>query len=135
MTFQQATEIRLHLIQSLNINDLSEVTQQIGIALREELEQKERLVFNPKRLLNFYIDKSIEILESISNDNFEIIINKLNKAVESEPPIEDIQIQMIEDQRVYSLRNLPSYRPIIEEFKKIQNIILEDNDTSPNNNN
>lgn len=135
MTFQQATEIRLHLIQSLNINGLSEVTQQIGIALREELEQKERLVFNPKRLLNFYIDKSIEILESISNDNFEIIINKLNKAVESEPPIEDIQIQMIEDQRVYSLRNLPSYRPIIEEFKKIQNIILEENDTSPNNNN
>ncbi|MGO4709451.1 hypothetical protein AB4Y90_10105 [Chryseobacterium sp. 2TAF14] len=135
MTFQQATEIRLHLIQSLNINGLSEVTRQIEIALREELEQKERLEFNPKRLLIFYIDKSIEILESISNDNFEIIINKLNKAVESELPIEDIQIQMIEDQGVYSLRNLPSYRPIIEEFKKIQNIILEDNDTSPNNNN
>ncbi|GEN77513.1 hypothetical protein [Chryseobacterium hagamense] len=135
MTFQQATEIRLHLIQSLRINGLSEVTQQIEIALREELEQKERLVFNPKRLLIFYIDKSIEILESISNDNFEIIINKLNKAIESEVPIEDIQIQLVENQGVYSLRNLPSYRPIIEELKEIQNIILEDNDTSPNNNN
>lgn len=135
MTFQQANEIRLHLIQRLNINGFSEVTQQIDIALREELEQNERLVFNPKRLLNFYIDKLLEILESISNDNFEIIINKLNKAVESEPPIEDIQIQLVENQGVYSLKNLPSYRPIIEEFKEIQNIILEDNDTSPNNNN
>lgn len=128
ITLQQATEIRQHLIKELNNNGFSDIVTEVNTRLEEEYDERgfER---NPKYLLDFFLTESIEVLENLSNKNFQELITRFNEFVSGEKKIESINVELLNDgeQTFYDLKFLPNYNQIVASFREILNEIRKEN--------
>lgn len=124
MTPEQSTEIREHLINQLNANGFSDIVTEVNIRLEEDYEQKD-FERNSHYLLNFFLSESIDVLESLSNKNFDKLLSKFNEFNEGDYDIESISVELLDQgEPVYfNLKDLPDYKEIIEAFQKILNRI------------
>nr|WP_314494607.1 hypothetical protein [uncultured Chryseobacterium sp.] len=128
ITPQQANDIRAFLIKELNNNGFSDVVTQVNTRLEEEYEE-EKFEGQPRYLLDFYLTESIEILENLSNKNFQGLINRLNKFTNGKEKIKTINVELLNsgEQVYYDLSELPNYEKIISNFREILQEIRKEN--------
>lgn len=128
VTPQQATELREFLIMELNNNGFGDIVIEVSTRLEEEYED-DNFERNPRYLLDFFLTESIEVLENLSNSNFEEIINRLNRFCESENSINTINVELLNsgEQVYYDLRELPNYNKIIDTFREISKEVRKEN--------
>lgn len=128
MTPEQATEIREYLINQLNANGFSHIVTEVNTRLEENYEEKE-FKKNPRYLLTFFLSESIDVLESLSNKNFDRLLNKFNEFNKGDDRVESISVELLnQGEPVYfDLKDLPDYKDITETFHDILNEIINEN--------
>ncbi|OIN58291.1 hypothetical protein [Arsenicibacter rosenii] len=128
ITPEQANEIRNFLIKELNNNGFGDIVTEVNTRLEEEYEE-ENFERQPRYLLDFYLTQSIEVLENLSNKNFQELINRLNEFTKGEKKIETINVELLNsgEQVYYDLSELPNYDKIISTFREILQEIREEN--------
>jgi hypothetical protein len=128
VTPQQAKEIREFLTIELNNNGFGDIVTEVSTRLEEEYED-DNIEMTPRYLLDFFLKESIEVLENLSNSNFEEIINRLNQFVQSENSINTINVELLNagEQDYYDLRELPNYNEIILTFREILQEVRKEN--------
>lgn len=128
MTPEQATDIREHLINQLNTNGFSHIVTEVNTRLEENYEEKE-FEKNPRYLLTFFLSECIDVLEGLSNNNFDKLINKFNEFNRGDNRVESISVELLnQGEPVYfNLKDLPDYKEIIETFQDILNQIRNEN--------
>ncbi|MCW3167924.1 hypothetical protein OMO38_05225 [Chryseobacterium sp. 09-1422] len=128
ITPEQANDIRAFLIKELNNNGFSDVVTQVNTRLEEEYEE-EKFEGQSRHLLDFYLTESIEILENLSNKNFQGLINRLNEFTNGKEKIKTINVELLNsgEQVYYSLSELPNYEKIISTFREILQEIRKEN--------
>jgi hypothetical protein len=121
MTEEEATEIRQHLIDQLNINGFGTVVSEINIRVEEDYEEKD-FVRSPRFLLKYFLTESIDILGNLSNDKYAKLIGRFNEYNKS-GNLEGISVELISEgeTKYYDLRDLPSYMKIITALEEIRN--------------
>jgi hypothetical protein len=128
MTQEQATEIREYLIDQLNVNGFGNVVAEVFTRLGEDYEEKE-FEATPHFLLSFFLAESIDILENLSNTNFDDLLNKLNKFSSGDNKVESISVELLNQGEpvYYDLVDLPDYKGIIKTFQNILSEIRNEN--------
>lgn len=128
ITSEQANDIRDFLIKELNNNGFGDIVTEVNTRLEEEYEE-ENFERQPRNLLDFFLTQSIEILEDLSNNNFQGLINRLNEYTNGENKIETINVELLNsgEQVYYDLSELPSYDKIISTFRNILQDIRKEN--------
>ena len=128
ITPEQANDIRDFLIKELNNNGFGDIVTEVNTRLEEEYEE-EKFERQPRYLLDFYLTQSIEVLENLSNKNFQGLINRLNEFTKGENKIETINVELLNsgEQVYYDLSELPSYDEIISTFREILQEIRKEN--------
>jgi hypothetical protein len=128
VTPQQAKEIMEFLTIELNNNGFGDIVTEVSTRLEEEYED-DNIEMTPRYLLDFFLTESIEVLENLSNSNFEEIINRLNQFVQSENSINTINVELLNagEQDYYDLRELPNYNEIILTFREILQEVRKEN--------
>ncbi len=128
ITSEQANDIRDFLIKELNNNGFGDIVTEVNTRLEEEYEE-ENFERQPRYLLDFFLTQSIEVLENLSNNNFQSLINRLNEFTKGENKIETINVELLNsgEQVYYDLSELPSYDKIISTFREILQEIRKEN--------
>lgn len=128
ITPEQANDIRDFLIKELNNNGFGDIVTEVNTRLEEEYEE-EKFERQPRYLLDFYLNQSIEVLENLSNKNFQGLINRLNEFTKGEKKIETINVELLNsgEQVYYDLSELPNYDKIISTFQEILQEIRKEN--------
>lgn len=128
ITSEQAIDIRNFLVKELNKNGFGDIVTEINTRLEEEYED-EKFERNSKYLLVFFLQESIEILENLSNNDFQGLVNRINRFTEAEQRIDTINIELLNagTQEFYDLRELPNYNPIISTFRDVLQEIQKEN--------
>ena len=128
VTSQQATELREFLIMELNNNGFGNIVIEVNTQLEEDFEE-ETFKKQPRDLLDFFLTQSIEVLENLSNKNFQNLVNQLNEFTTSKQQIEIIDVELLNsgEQKNYDLKELPNYEKIILTFRKILEEIRKEN--------
>ena len=128
ITPEQANDIRDFLIKELNNNGFGDIVTEVNTRLEEEYEE-EKFERQPRYLLVFYLTQSIEVLENLSNKNFQGLINRLNEFTKGEKKIETINVELLNsgEQVYYDLSELPNYDKIISTFREILQEIRKEN--------
>ena len=128
ITPEQANDIRDFLIKELNNNGFGDIVTEVNTRLEEEYEE-EKFERQPRYLLDFYLTQSIEVLENLSNKNFQGLINRLNAFTKAEKKIETINVDLLNsgEQVYYDLSELPNYDKIISTFREILQEIRKEN--------
>lgn len=128
MTPEQATDIREYLINQLNANGFSNIVTEVNTRLEENYEEKE-FERSPRYLLTFFLSESIDVLEGLSNKNFDKLLNKFNEFNNGDNRVESILVELLnQGEPVYfNLKDLPDYKDIIETFQSILNQISNEN--------
>ena len=128
MTQEQATEIREHLINQLNANGFSDIVTEVNTRLEENYNEDE-LQKNPRYLLTFFITESIEVLEGLSNKDYDKLLGRFNEFTRGDNKVQSISVELLnQGEPVYfDLKNLPDYNDITEAFQNILNEIRDEN--------
>lgn len=128
MTSEQAIDLREYLIEQLNSNGFSDIVTEVNTRLEEDYE-KEGIENNPRYFLDFFLKESIEVLNSLSNNNYDELINKFNKFNSGDDRIEKISVELLsQGEAIYfDLRDLPNYKKIIGSFQEILEEIRKEN--------
>lgn len=128
MTPKQATEIREHLINELNVNGFNQIVTEINTRLEENYDEKD-FEKTPNYLLFFFLTESIEILDSLSNKNFNEILETFNKYNRGENSLESIAVELLNqgESIKFDLKDLPDYSQITETFRNILDEIRNEN--------
>lgn len=128
MTPEQATEIRKHLIEQLNIHGFSDIVIEINTRLEEDYEEK-GFRKDPKYLLDFFLAESNEILNNLSHNNYQELISRFNKINSGENRIDRISVELLDsgDSSFFDLYELPNYNKITEVFEDIRSEIEREN--------
>lgn len=128
ITPEQANDIRDFLIKELINNGFGDIVTEINTRLEEEYEE-EKFERQPRYLLDFYLTQSIEVIENLSNKNFQGLINRLNEFTKGEKKIETINVELLNtgEQVYYDLSELPNYDKIISTFREILQEIRKEN--------
>lgn len=128
ITPEQANDIRDFLIKELNNNGFGDIVTEVNTRLEEEYEE-EKFERQPRYLLDFYLTQSIEVLENLSNKNFQGLINRFNEFTKGEKKIETINVELLNsgEQVYYDLSELPNYDKIISTFREILQEIHKEN--------
>lgn len=128
ITSEQANDIRDFLIKELNNNGFGDIVTEVNTRLEEEYEE-ENFERQPRYLLDFFLTQSIEVLENLSNKNFQGLINRFNEFTKGEKKIETINVELLNsgEQVYYDLSELPSYDKIISTFREILQEIRKQN--------
>ena len=124
MTQEQATELREFLVRELNTNGYSDIVLEVTTRLEESYDE-EHFERNPFYLLRFFLSESIQVLDSLSNNNFDRLITRFNKVINGNVRIEGISVELLNqgEQVYYDLRALPTYGEISATFQEILNEI------------
>ncbi len=128
MTQEQATEIREHLINQLNANGFSDIVTEVNTRLEENYNEDE-FQKNPRYLLTFFITESIEVLEGLSNKDYDKLLGRFNEFTRGDNKVQSISVELLnQGEPVYfDLKNLPDYNDITEAFQNILNEIRDEN--------
>lgn len=128
ITPEQAIDIREFLVKELNNNGFGDIVTEVNTRLAEEYEE-EKFERHPRYLLDFFLTQSIEILENLSNKNFQGLLNRLNEFAKSEQPIKTINVELLNsgEESYYDLSELPNYDEIISTFGTILEEIRKEN--------
>jgi len=120
MTNEQAGAILTELIEELEANGFGEVVRQVRIRLEEAFgDDGDILEISNRQQLKFYLSESIQILDSMSVSHLSEIIGLLNEFTQTEQPINEIRVALINEQ-YYNLSELPDYTAIITVLRNIQ---------------
>lgn len=128
ITPEQSNDIRDFLIKELNKNGFGDIVTEVNTRLEEEYDE-EKFEMQPRYLLDFYLSQSIEVLENLSNKNFQGLINRLNAFTKGEKKIETINVELLNSGKriYYDLSKLPNYDKIISIFREILQEIRKEN--------
>lgn len=128
ITPEQAIDIREFLINELTNNGFGDIVTEVNIRLAEDYEE-ENFEREPRYLLDFFLTQSIEVLENLSNKNFQGLLNRLNEFTKSEQTIKTINVELLNsgEQSYYDLSELPNYDKIISTFRTILEEIRKEN--------
>jgi hypothetical protein len=128
MTQGQAIEIREHLVNQLNANGFSDIVTEVNTRLEENYEESE-FQRNPHNLLTFFLSESIEVLEGLSNKNYEKLLERFNEFTTGDNKVQSISVELLnQGEHVYfNLKDLPNYNDITETFQNILNEIGNEN--------
>lgn len=120
MTTEQATEIRTHLINELNANGFNDIVNEVNTRLQHDYGEGE-FENTPRALLNFFLTESIDILEGISNNNFDSLINRFNFLNQGNIRVDKIIVDHLNqgESESFDLSQLPNYRNIVLDFQEI----------------
>lgn len=120
MKAEEANSIIEHLIYQLNANGFSEIVTKVNTRLEENYEENE-FERNPNSLLISFLYESIDVLESLSNRNFNDLIKQFNKLNDGERRIETISVEITNQVEpiTFDLKLLPDYEEIIMTFESI----------------
>lgn len=132
ITLQEAAELRDHLITELERTGYGGIVTQVISRLEEDPERDAIEQGNPVYFLNYFLSQAIDVFETISNDNYERLLNRFNEYLHTENNgIEAVEVELVGGNRnepsFYDLKQLPSYKEIIEVLKSIQREINSDN--------
>ncbi len=128
MTPEQATDIREHLINQLNANGFSDIVTEVNTRLEENYEEKE-FERSPRYLLTFFLSESIDVLDGLSNKNYNKLLTRFNEFNKGDYRVESISVELLnQGESVYfDLKELPDYKNIIDTFQNILNQITNEN--------
>src|SRR5690606_31562836 len=128
MTGQQATEVREHLIKELNTHGFGDIVSEINIRLQESYEEG-NFQRNPRYLLDFFLRESIEILNGLSNKDFQNLISRFNEFTIGNNDVESISVELLNqgEQVLFDLSELPNYNEIIDVFTEVLEEIRKEN--------
>ncbi len=129
---QEAVEIRDHLIAELERTGYGDIVREVIFRLEEDPERGAFEQGNPAYFLNYFLSHAIDVFETISNDSFERLLNRFNEYLHTENKgIEAVEVELVggnhNEPIFYDLKQLPSYKEIIEVLKNIQREINSDN--------
>jgi hypothetical protein len=128
MTPEQATEIREHLVKELNANGFNNILTEVNARLEENYEEG-KFESSPRDLLIFFLTESIDILDGLSNKNYDGLINRFNEFIKGDNKIETISVELLNQDELtyYDLKDLPDYKEIVFTFQTILNEIQKEN--------
>ncbi len=128
MTQEHAIEIREHLVNQLNANGFSDIVTEVNTRLEENYEESE-FQRNPRYLLTFFLSESIEVLEGLSNKNYEKLLGRFNEFTTGDNKVQSISVELLNqgDPVYFNLKDLPDYNDITETFQNILNEIRNEN--------
>ena len=117
---EQAIDLRAFLINELHSNGFGEVVTQVYERLEEDYEHKE-FEGNANYFLNFFLKESIEILENLSNQNYQKLLDRINNYNEGQIQVEHIKVELLslENESYFDLKDLPDYSKIVLTFRKV----------------
>lgn len=132
ITPDEAIDIRDHLIAELERTGYGDIVREVIIRLEENPEREAFEQSHPGYFLTYFLAQVIDVFETISNDHYENLLNKLSEYVSTENGhITEIQVELIvqdhNQPEFFNLRDLPSYNGIIEMLKEIQQEINSEN--------
>jgi hypothetical protein len=124
MTNTQAIEIREHLIRELESNGFGDIVREINTQLRENSEDIE-FQRSPRYLLDFFLVESINILDGLSNKNYQGLIDRFNEFTSGNNKVDTISVELLDQGEpiIYDLRELPDYKEIITVFNQVRDEI------------
>lgn len=128
MNSDQLIEVREHLINELNSNGFGTVVTEVYTRLEESYEVNE-FEKSPHSLLTFFLSESIDVLNCLSNKNYDKLLSKFNEFNSGDNQIESISVELLNqgEPMNFDLKKLPDYREIIETLKNILNKINNEN--------
>ena len=128
MTQDQAIEIREHLVNQLNVSGFSDIVTEVNTRLEESYEEIE-FQKNPRFLLTFFLSESIEVLQGLSNKNYEKLLERFNEFTTDDSKVQSISVELLnQGEPIYfDLKDLPNYNDITETFQNILTEIRNEN--------
>ncbi len=124
---EQADDIRLFLIAQLEQYGFGDITREVTIRIEEQFED-DTYDKSPRGMLNDFLIQSIDIFETLSNNNYEALIGRFREYVESDGGIETVYVQpFLNSKDRFDLRELPDYKHIIVELNEIRYLMMEGN--------
>ena len=128
MTSEQAIEIREFLIAELNINGFSNMVTTVNTSLKEIYEEED-FERSQKSFTIFFLREIIEIFKSLSNKNYENIIQRFNQVLGEGLKVNSIFVELLgsREDEPYDLKDLPDYSDVISTFEGILQEIRNDN--------
>lgn len=118
ITDEQAIEIKEYLTSELSKNGFGDVVSEVNLRLEEDYRNKD-FFMSSQQLVLFFLNESIDILESLSNRNYETLIDRLNNFL-SEGEVKNIEVESLDEGgESFNLKGLPDYNEITTTFKEI----------------
>ncbi|MCC9063597.1 hypothetical protein [Flavobacterium piscisymbiosum] len=128
MTFQEADDLRLFLVNELIKHGFSTIVEEANKRMLEKFDEgndADKNQYNPSpiKLLTDFLYETIQVFTDFSNENYGELIKKINKNLDGKE-IDGIEVELVGQSELFNLSELPNYYEIYNMLGAVREDIL-----------